>query len=116
MKYEKGICEKIVKLDPQIVIAALIDEKGRSVDWYVKEGVPVPDDTRSARMSQQTLIVMSIIKTGVDYLGNLEYIHLKMSKMDVIHFPAFNGGIMAVVLNRPYDEKAVAAKILDALL
>jgi hypothetical protein len=38
-----------------------------------------------------------------------------MAKMDVIHFPAFDGGILAVVLERPFDEAAVAAKILSLL-
>lgn len=115
LEVAKDVCERIVRLDPQILIAALIDEKGQSKDWYVKQGVPVPDDTRSEKMAQQTLIMMSIVRTAKDYLGEVEYIHTRMSKMDVIHFSAYGKGVMAVVLNRPYDEKAVTTKILDIL-
>jgi hypothetical protein len=50
LKYEKGLCEQMAKLDPQIAIAALIDEKGQPVDWHVKEGVPVPKEDRSSVM------------------------------------------------------------------
>lgn len=45
----------------------------------------------------------------------MEYIHTRMSKMDVIHFSAYEKGVMAVVVNRPYDEKAVTTKIGDVL-
>jgi predicted regulator of Ras-like GTPase activity (Roadblock/LC7/MglB family) len=61
------------------------------------------------------MMVMSIAKTAADYLGELEYLHTKMEKMDVIHFPAFGDGILAVVLKRPFDEASVAAKILRLL-
>ena len=115
MQYQKGICEKIVQLDPRILIAALIDEKGKALEWHVGKGVPVPDDARSEKMAQQTVMVMSIIKTGTDYLGELQYVHMKMDKMDVIHFPAFKSGVMAVVLNRPYDENAVTTMITNSL-
>jgi hypothetical protein len=115
LKYEKGVCGQASKLDPQIAIAALIDEKGQPVDWHVKEGVPVPEEDRSAVMALQTMMVMSIAKTAADYLGELEYLHTKMAKMDVIHFPAFDGGLLAVVLKRPFDEAAVATKILSLL-
>lgn len=114
LEVEKGVCERIVKLDPQILIAALINEKGESKDWYVRQGVAVQDDTRSEKMAQQTLIMMSIVRTAADYLGEVQYIHTRMSKMDVIHF-GYGKGVMAVVLNRPYDEKALTAKILEAL-
>ncbi len=116
LQHQKGACERIANLDPQIVIVALLDEKGRTVDWYVKEGTPVPDESRSATMAMQTQIVMSIVKTGADYLGEVQYIHSKMAKMDVIHFPAFKNGVLAVVLKRPYDENAVTARVQDLLM
>lgn len=110
---KRGICGRIVRLDPQIVIAALM--KTQPVDWYVKEGVPVTDDACAAKMAQQTLIMMSIVKTGTDYLGELEYVHARMSNMDVIHLSAFGSGIMAIVLNRPYDENVLTSKMRDLL-
>jgi hypothetical protein len=115
LKYEKDFCEQMAKIDPQIAIAALIDEKGQPVDWHVKEGIPVPKEDRSAVMALQTMMVMSLAKTAADYLGELEYLHTKMAKMDVIHFPAFGDGILAVVLQRPFDEALVATRILCLL-
>jgi hypothetical protein len=115
LQHQKGACEKIALLDPCIVITALLDEKGKAVDWYVKEGTPVPDDSRSATMAMQTQIVMSIIKTGADYLGAVQYVHSKMAKMDVIHFPTSKNHVLAVVLKGRYDENAVTTKVSDFL-
>lgn len=115
LKYEKAICERAAKLHPQIIIAALIDEKGQPVNWYVREGAPVPDEERSANMALQAMMVMSITKTAADYLGELEYLHTKMARVDIIHFPAFEDCIMVVVLERPFDEDMIVEKIRGLL-
>lgn len=92
-----GISRKLVELDDDILIACIIDD-GHAIDYFVRSGVPVPDEWRSSNLSVQTALIMSMVMQSQDYLGRLKFIHFHMERVDVLHFALSEKKILVVVI------------------
>jgi hypothetical protein len=107
-------CESVARRHEQIIIAAMV--KGEeSTGWFVKPGVPVPNESASAMKIVQTEIVASIIKQNESYLGKVNYIHVKQELADVILFPLRDLMVFCIVLQRPYDLDEVTSMVSESL-
>lgn len=107
-------CESVARRHEQIIIAAMVRE-GESIGWFVKPGVPVPNESASAIKVVQTEIVTSIIKQNESYLGKISYIHVKQELADVILFPLLDRTVFCIVLQRPYDLDVITCMVSESL-
>ncbi|HEX2615794.1 MAG TPA: hypothetical protein VHL10_09900 [Nitrososphaera sp.] len=107
-------CESVARRHEQIIIAAMIEER-ESTGWFVKPGVPVPNESASAMKIIQTEIVASIVKQNESYLGKVSYIHVKQELADVILFPLRDTAVFCIVLQRPYDLDEVTSMVSESL-
>lgn len=107
-------CESVARRHEQIIIAAMVKE-GESIGWFVKPGVPVPNESASAMKVVQTEIVTSIIKQNESYLGKVSYIHVKQELADVILFPLLDRTVFCIVLQRPYDLDVITCMVSESL-
>ncbi|AIF82326.1 hypothetical protein NTE_00244 [Candidatus Nitrososphaera evergladensis SR1] len=78
--------ESIVKSDEDVLIAALL-EADEPVDWYVREGTPVPNEQTWKQLAFRAQIVTSMTESARDYLGDLEYVSASYKFGQVFLFP-----------------------------
>jgi len=90
-------------------------KEGESIGWFVKPGVPVPNESASALKVVQTEIVTSIIKQNESYLGKVSYIHVRQELADVILFPLRDRVVFCIVLQRPYDLDVITYTVSESL-
>ncbi len=112
--YYFQFCKSIVDINEKIIITALLKD-GESVGWYVKPGTLVPSEKSSELKALQTFIVTHMIKQNEDYLGSLQYVHVRQKEADVFLFPESNERILCVVATAPYDEEKLVAAISESL-
>ncbi len=105
------VCKAIVESHEDILMAALLN-KEEAVDFYVRTGLPVPDDFRTENMIIQTQLVVSMVKENQDFLGELSFIYMHMGKADVLHVPVPMGRVLAVVIK----PQKVANQVISAVL
>ncbi len=108
------VCRAIVESHKDILIAALLD-KEEAVDFYVRPGMPVPDDFRTENMIIQTQLVVSIVKQNQDYLGDLSFIHIRMGKADVLHVPVRLSRVLVAVIKPQKVTSKVVAAVLEGI-
>lgn len=88
--------ESIVKSDEDILIAALLEAEN-PVDWFVREGMPVPNEPTWREMILKVQIITSMVKTTKGYLGDFEYMCVSHKFGDVYLFPAGIQKVLCVV-------------------
>jgi hypothetical protein len=108
------ICQQIVELSDNILIATLLS-KNKMIDHYVRKKTPVPKQDRKPRMILQIHMLASIVKANEDYLGKVSYIHIKQEQADVLVFPLAKYIEFCVIVKRPFDIYELTAKISKAL-
>jgi hypothetical protein len=71
-----NLCERIVKLDPQIRFVGIVNSKGKVVEGGYQEGVePLLDGQDEQIMYMQSLSNMALLHDPSDKLGNVKYSH-----------------------------------------
>jgi hypothetical protein len=106
------LCKEFAESDNNIIIVTLL-EHSVAKGWYVKPGVPVPTDSRSELMAAQAHLLVTMVNTNHDYLGELYHIIVSQNMADVILVPIDRPRTLCVLVMRPYDSNEMLKKIKD---
>jgi len=109
-----AFCESIVNYDKNILIASLL-QNSDSIGWFVRPGIPLPNEDATAVKVIQTQLVTSVIKENESYLGKVRYILVHQDLADVILFPRNNRTVLCLVVAKPYKVDELVAKVSDSL-
>ncbi len=98
-----GHCESLVKSNDAIIIAALLEGE-KPVDWYVREGMPVPKEESWREMIIKVQILTSMLKSSEEYLGGFDHARVH-NKLGIVHlFPAGTQKVLCVVTKPENDD------------
>jgi len=89
--------ESLVKSDEDILIAALL-EADEPVDWYVREGTPVPNEQAWRQLAFRAQMVTSMTESARDYLGDLEYVNASYKFGQVFLIPTGVQKVLCLVV------------------
>ena len=83
-----NLCERIVKLDPQIRFVGIVNSKGEVVEGGYQEGVePLLDGQDEQIMYMHSLSNMALLHDLSDKLGNVKYSLIEHQKVVLMTFP-----------------------------
>ncbi len=102
-------CETIVRSRASIVIAALLGGE-KAVDWYVRKGVPVPNEETWKVMITKVQILVSMLKNSTSYLGDFNHVRVQHDMGVVYLFPIGTRKVLCVV-TKPEKESALIGSI-----
>lgn len=92
-----GASRALVELNEEILLACII-ERGNVIDYYIRPGVPIPNEWRANELAAQTSLMMSMVLKGQDYMGKLKFVHFHMENVDGLHFSLGGSKVLAVML------------------
>lgn len=107
---EEQFCKSIADIDHNILITTLLQEN-ESIAFYVKPGVPVPDEADIPLMIVRSQVMAGIPENDKGYLGRLRYVKVSKDDADIFFFLMPSKRMFIAVINRPFDE----AKIVSAI-
>lgn len=108
-----GQCESLVKSNEAIMIAALLEGE-QVMDWYVREGVPVPKEETWKQMIIRVQILLSMLKSTEGYLGDFNHVRIQHDLGVVYIFPLGVQKALSVV-TKPEKEGELVRCIKDYL-
>ena len=99
--------ESLVKPHEEILIAALLEGE-KSLDWYVRKGMPVPTEEIWKQMIVQVQILMSMLKNTKGYLGKFEHVCVQHELGVVYLFPVGMQKALCIVTQPGPENKIVS--------
>jgi hypothetical protein len=85
-------------------------------DFFVKEGVPIPNEQAQKILALRTQLVTQIIKESDSYLGDLGYIKVCQENADVfLFYIAPLETLVVVIKSDTYNEKSIVNAIQDKI-
>jgi hypothetical protein len=111
---EEKLCESVAAENASVLITSFLQEE-ETIAFHVKKGIPVPDQRVVPGMIFRTQLIMSMIKDGGDYLGELRYVKVSQSDADILLFSMGAMRVFIVVAARPYNEDKLVGSIMRKL-
>ncbi len=114
-KLEK-ICQKIIKLDPKMRSARIINSRGHMVSGGMKDGLLSLEAQKQDEMMFMELSLR--VKMRHEFDKELGIVHFSMSYRDkviVMSFPLPNDGVMLVSCEKKIDFGKLSFKILKII-
>lgn len=105
-----SLCKELAESDKNIIIVTLL-ENSIARGWHIKPDFPVPNPKRSELMAAQANLLVTLVNTNHDYLGELYHIIVSQEKADVILIPIDRPRTLCVLVSRPYDSPQMLEKI-----
>lgn len=106
--------EQLVKSNDDMLIAAALLEGEKPIDWYVREGIPVPNEPTWRQMITKVQILMSMLKNTKGYLGNFEHVSVKHELGIVYLFPTGMQKVLCIVA-KPETDNALTSFVKQFL-
>ena len=105
------ICDEMIEGEEKILVTALL-ESNSALSWSMKDEFPVLSESRQEIMALQTSILMNIVRSSEDMLGETEFIHIRHKMFDVLLFPIKKKPkrTFCVLVQRPYDVERLVEK------
>jgi hypothetical protein len=104
--------ESLVKSDEDILIAALL-EADKPLDWYVREGTPVPNERAWRQLAFRAQMVTSMTESARDYLGDLEYVNAGYKFGQVFLIPTGVQKVLCLVIKSGRQKTKLVKNILQ---
>jgi hypothetical protein len=107
-----NLCERIVKLDPQIRFVGIVNSKGEVVEGGYQEGVePLLDGQDEQIMYMHSLSNMALLHNLSDKLGNVKYSLIEHQKVVLVTFP-LNNDILCLSISSGADVEKIKNTII----
>jgi hypothetical protein len=107
-----NLCERIVKLDPQIRFVGIVNSKGEVVEGGYQEGVePLLDGQDEQIMYMHSLSNMALLHDLSDKLGNVKYSLIEHQKVVLVTFP-LNSDILCLSICSGADVQKIKNTIM----
>jgi uncharacterized protein DUF6659 len=106
-----NLCERIVKLDPQIRFVGIVNSKGEVVEGGYQEGVePLLDGQDEQIMYMHSLSNMALLHDLSDKLGNVKYSLIEHQKVVLMTFP-LNSDILCLSISSGADVEKLRTQL-----
>lgn len=110
-----NLCERIVKLDPQIRFVGIVNSKGEVVEGGYQEGVePLLDGQDEQIMYMHSLSNMALLHDLSDKLGNVKYSLIEHQKVVLVTFP-LNSDILCLSISSGADVQKIKNTIMGII-
>lgn len=103
--------EWLVKSHNDILIAALLEAE-KPLDWYVGEGMPVPNEETWRQMIIKVQLIMSMVKDASGYLGDFKHLSVQHELAVVRLFPVGRKKVLCIV-SKPEPESKIIGLIRE---
>lgn len=110
------ICQQIVKLDPKVRSARIINNRGHLVAGGMREGLPALEEYKQDEMMFMELALR--VRMRHDFDKELGKVHFSMSYRDkviIMSFPLDNDDVLLTSGEREIDFKEIPFKILEII-
>ena len=112
MDYEK-ICQKIMKLDPKMRSARVINDRGHLVAGGMKKGIKSLEDSRQDEMMFMEIALRVRMRHEFDKeFGKTHFSLSYRDKVTIISYPLSDGNVLLVSLEKEADFGKIAFQIL----
>jgi hypothetical protein len=109
----RRFCEEIVGLDEALVAAFVIS--GGIRGWHIKINVPVLKEDDARRLSEQTDIVMDIVRSNERLFGQLGYVLVHHEAVDGMFFPVDGSTTVLIGLIKPYNQDEIEQLVVEKI-
>lgn len=112
MQPRRNLCDRIIKLDPNIRFVGIVNDKGEVIEGGFQEGVqPLLDGTDEQQMYIQSLSNITALQKYSDRLGKVRCSITEHDRVTLMTFPLGNG-----ILCLSTSSRANVNKIRDKVM
>jgi hypothetical protein len=109
----RRFCEEIVGLDEALVAAFVVSDGVRGS--HIRIDVPVLKEDDARRLSEQTDIVMDIVRSNERLFGQLGYVLVHHEAIDGMFFPVDGSTTVLIGLIKPYNQDEIERLVVEKI-